>query len=332
MPQPAHWPESESEVYPAGNWVLVAVGAHIVLMSGIGFCISLIAEPRDNSLFVLSSMTALFALVGIPIFSKSLRTEFWRRRVRHAAADVLPDVPREPETRDQSSVAGRLLHELIEDAVGWQLRPSERLRQQDRKFLFRVGPPLLLVVAGYLAWAIHSQFPTVDWPAAILFGIAITVFCGGSVLIGTIYFNRVQFGQQSRLTIPNGDGDLELWPPQAAPRTNDNASDRLAIPREKLLAVQLCPWKESTRNKYERGTTWAVQGLLVVAGTEDAPYVRLPMLLSSDMARAACLMQELAEILRVPYLFGGDATGWRLEEQLARHRPPLLCPPLKTPS
>jgi hypothetical protein len=69
-----------------------------------------------------------------------------------------------------------------------------------------------------------------------------------------------------------------------------------------------------------QNTTWAVQGLLVLAGSEAAPYTRLPILLTGDMPGAARLMRDLADALHVPYLFGADAAGWRLEEHRAFHR------------
>jgi hypothetical protein len=43
------------------------------------------------------------------------------------------------------------------------------------------------------------------------------------------------------------------------------------------------------------------------------------------MPGAARLMHQLAAALRVPYLFSANAAGWRLEERLARHRPPITA-------
>jgi hypothetical protein len=344
MAATASWHEVESEVYPAGNWVLVALGAMFLLVGGIGFFVGWNGQPRGTSLWVVSAVTAFCASIGAILFLKSVRAEFRRRRVRHAAPDVLPDVPRERLAVDRPAVAVRLMLELVEDSDGWQLRPSEQLRQNDRLSLIRFGIPLLIVVGCCLSWAIHDHGIAGGWPAAILSGTVVTIFCGGSVLIGTLLANRSQFGELCRLTIPNHGGDLELvLPPRPSTNAGQTTTGPLPISRQKLLAVQLCPWKFCRSDDYERSTTWAVQGLLVLDGSETAPYLRFPILLTSDLPNAACLMQQLAEILRVPYLFGGDAAGWRLEEQLARHRAPLrvggssqqprpVRPPLKTPS
>jgi hypothetical protein len=46
-------------------------------------------------------------------------------------------------------------------------------------------------------------------------------------------------------------------------------------------------------------------------------------LLTGDVVGAARLMQRLAQMLQVPYLFGADSTGWKEEEARAKRRPPL---------
>jgi hypothetical protein len=94
------------------------------------------------------------------------------------------------------------------------------------------------------------------------------------------------------------------------------------IPRERVVAVQLCPWKYVVGDR-GRETTWAVQGLLVRASSEEEAYERLPLLLTSDFLGAARLMERLADTLQVPYLFSADAVGWRAEDLRAQGRPPL---------
>ncbi len=62
---------------------------------------------------------------------------------------------------------------------------------------------------------------------------------------------------------------------------------------------------------------------MVLASSDRAEYRRLPILLTGDFAGAARLMQRLARTLQVPYLFCGDAAGWKMEETRAKNRPPL---------
>jgi hypothetical protein len=95
---------------------------------------------------------------------------------------------------------------------------------------------------------------------------------------------------------------------------------RLAIPRELVAAVQLCPYKLVIA---PREVAWAVQCLLVLASPVETVYHRLPILLTGDFVGAARLMQKLAQTLEVPYLFCADAVGWKTEKIRAKTRPPL---------
>jgi hypothetical protein len=60
-----------------------------------------------------------------------------------------------------------------------------------------------------------------------------------------------------------------------------------------------------------------------MASVGEGSYRRLPILLTSDFAGAAQLMEQLAATLRVPYLYCADADGWRTEARSATKRPPL---------
>ena len=122
------------------------------------------------------------------MFIKSLGAVFClEAHVRHAAPDVLPDVPNEPATLDRSIVGARLMLELSEDSASWQLRSSERLRRNDKIFLFGFGIPLSAVIAGLLSWGLHRQQFEGGWPGAILTGCGITLLCAGSVIIATLF-------------------------------------------------------------------------------------------------------------------------------------------------
>jgi hypothetical protein len=317
MPPKPDWPEVESQVYCAGNWIVWALSMALLMMGGIGLWVTWNGDLRGMSVWIATAITAFLALIGGLLLIKSLGAILGRRRVRHAAPDVLRDVPNEPATLEGSVVSGRLTHELIEDSAGWQLRASESLRRKDTVFLLGFGIPFLAVVAGLLSWALDGHGIEGGWPVAILVSILITLLCGGSVIFATIIVNRFQFRTLSRLIIPHADGDLELETPSRGVQKKDRVAglqraglqwafvgdekmDHLTISRQKLLAVQLCPWKFVTEIQNERSTTWAVQGLLVLAGTEAVPYLRLPILLTADMPGAARLMQQLAAVLHVP--------------------------------
>ena len=202
--------------------------------------------------------------------------------------------------------------------------------------MFGFGVPFLLSMSGLLAWVFHSQLEVGGWAIATVLGIGITALCGGTtfVLIGMMM--RAGYSRLSRLVIPHNGNDLELdSPEEVIPEEGDlqeglkwmflgnTKRHRLCIPRRVVVAVQLCPWKYMVQSQSSKMTTWAVQGLLVLASSEEGVYHRLPLLLTSDFVGAARLMGRLATALHVPYLFCADAEGWRVEEMRARNRPPL---------
>ncbi len=159
-----------------------------------------------------------------------------------------------------------------------------------------------------------------------------TAVCGGSafLLIGMLI--RSGYRRLSVLTIPRGGNDIELEsaePPKLEKADlaeglkwlfiGETKRQRLTIPRELIVAVQLCPWKFATTTE----RSWAAQGLLVLVSLDTVVYHRLPLLLTNDFVGAAQFMQGLARTLNVPYLFCADAAGWEAEEIRAKGRPPL---------
>ena len=253
-------------------------------------------------------------------------------RVRHAAPDVFPNVPKEPVICEGSVVHGRLTHELRETVQGWEFQPVRNSWRNDKRFLLVFGIPFLTLFSAVLTWVLHSQLTIAGWPLAAVCGVFATAICGGSVflLIGMII--RSGYRRLSTLTIPRSGNYLELELAEAAKLENADLAEglkwlfigetkrqRLTIPCELVVAVQLCPWKFAVMTE----RSWAVQGLLVLASRDTGVYHRLPILLTSDFVGAAQLMQELAHTMHVPYLFCADAAGWKAEEIRAKERPPL---------
>jgi hypothetical protein len=232
-------------------------------------------------------------------------------------------------------VHGRLTHELVENAAGWEFRPRRALRQHDLRFLLGFGVPFLVCFTALLSWVFHAQMKIASLPAAILVAACITLLCGGSafVLIGLIM--NASYRRLCSLTISH-DGNLELNVAEEPDPVLADLSAALkqtflgetrrttfAIPTARLQAVQLCPWKVIVRGSGDHSTTWAVQGLLVLSQEESPDVDRLPILLTSDFVGAARLMQKLADVLHVPYLYHADAAGWQAETMRSAKRPPL---------
>jgi hypothetical protein len=331
------WPEVESEVHRPGCWLVLSVSTVFLLIGAIGFLTIGNAVPPGVPFWIAKLGTAAFALLGGALLACVSGGIISPARVRHAASDVLPKVPHEPVIREGSVVHGRLTHELWEDAQGWQLRPTESLWRDDKRFLLGFGIPFLVAFSMLLAWVAHSQW-SFGWPLSVACGAMITLVCGGSVflLIGMVM--RSGYQRLSRLSIPRNGDFLELDAPQqpGLDRADlaeglkwlfqgDAKRQRLAICREVVKAVQLCPWKLVVAGGGGRQITWAVQGVLVLDSPDEETYCRLPLLLTSDFVGAARLMDRLASTLNVPYLFYADVEGWKAEELLARGRAPLRC-------
>ncbi len=330
------WHEEESEVYRPGRWLVLSVGAFFLLAGGIGFLTIGAAVPPGPPFWVAKLCTGAFALLGGTVAASAMGSIISPARIHHASIDLLPSLPREPVLQEGSVVHARLTHELCEDAEGWQFRPASHLWRNDKGFLFAFGVPFLVLFSGLLTWILHDQLKFGGWVVSTACGTFLTAISGGFalLLLGTIM--RAGYRRLSRLTIPHGGNDLELdLAEELAPDETDWVEGlrwvfldaikrhRLRMPRELIVAVQLCPWKYVVRSQGDRQTTWAAQGLLVLASPEEAVYHRLPILLTGDFVGAARLMRRLARTLHVPYLFCADAEGWKLEEMRAKNRPPL---------
>ncbi|MGQ0637134.1 MAG: hypothetical protein ACT4QC_21205 [Planctomycetaceae bacterium] len=334
MPEGSGWQAVESEVHAPGRWHVFAVGLLFLLIGAIGFIWALYLSP-DKPVWIPCLFFSVFALFGGATWAWAVGRIIAPSRIRHASLDVLPDVPQEPVIVEGSTVHGRLTHELVEDSDHWHFRPVPRLWNNSRRLLLGFGIPFMTFFAGLMGWVFHTQH-NLAWPLAILCGVMATVVCGGSagLLIGLII--RARYRELCCLTIPRNGDALELDSPEEVdPDRTDLAAGlkwvfqgqtkrrRLVIPRELLRAVQLCPWNFDMGGSGHRSSTWAVQGLLVLASLEKGVYHRLPLLLTSDFVGAARLMQVLASALDVPFLFCANAAGWKAEEIRAKKRPPL---------
>ncbi|MBX9790281.1 MAG: hypothetical protein K2Y37_15290 [Pirellulales bacterium] len=329
--QPA-WTEVESPVpRPGGRWVLF-LGGFVFLMGAGCFAMFERSPPPDVGLWVARAGTLLTAVLGAAALAVGCDATFRPRYVRHAAADVLADVPREPVIVEGANVHGRLTHELVESADGWHFRPATRHWHNDRRLMLGFGIPFLLLAAGFLSWFLHRDGTARNWPLAILAGGFLTVSIGGTVFWLMVVMLRWSYERLPSLAIPRGGDSIEFEGPVPVDHDRDwlkygfagnPERQQLTIPAVRLAAVQLCPWKFVMGGTHDRSITWAVQGLLVVTSDEPGHYERLPILLSSDATGAARLMRGLADVLGVPYLFHADAAGWQQEEARAKTRLPV---------
>ena len=334
MSESQSWQEVESEVYHPKMWLALAVGAFFFLI-GILPCFGVrFLVLTGIEFWIALSISAGFALIGGTVCLGVLRTIFSQARVLHAGPDVLPTVPKEPVLLEGFLLDGRLSHELVEDSDHWHFRPAEQRWRKDKGFLLGFGILLMILIAGSLSWVLHSQLNFADWPVSILCATSATVVCMGAPFLLTGLAMRSAVRRLPYLSIPRNGDDLTLDAPvEPDPEKADLITaywilqgkvgrQRQSISRKLLIAVQLCPWKVVAGKSGGQEITWAVQGLLVLANSDDEAHERLPILLASDFGGAARLMERLASVLEVPHLFCADAEGWKAEENRARTRLP----------
>lgn len=286
--------------------------------------------------WIVALGAGIFAAFGAIILAIGIRNVTDPVCVRHATLDTFPDVSSEPLLREGSVVHGRLTHELTQGNQAWQFQPQKKHWRNDKRVLLGFGIPFLTMFSGVMSWIIQHEVNALGWPASIACGISITLLCGGSALLLIGLFLRASYRRLCWLNIPKNGNDLELDAPEEVDLGETDLAaavkwlsireinrHRLTIPRRLIRAVQLCPWKFTLGNSAGKSTTWAVQGSLVLKSPAEDTCCRIPLLLTSDFAGAAGLMQRLAATLDVPYLFYADAAGWQAEETAARQRPPM---------
>ncbi len=322
MSESSDWLEVESEVYRPGRWLGLFAGTVFLLAGAIWhLAIGNVAPPNAPS-WILESGAAVFTVFGTAVLVSATRGIVSPARVRHAAPSVLANVTREPVIRRGSVVHGRLTHELIESAHGWQFRPRPDLWRTDKGFLFGFGIPFLVLASGLLSWIIHRYLAS--WPLSIFCTIPAIAVSAGTALVVVSMLMRASYRSLCCLSIPRNGDDLQLDSPEEPDRNDpdliaglewilpgETKNVRLLIPIQRIIAVQLCPWKYAVGGPGGKEITWADQGALVLASSPDVPSSCLPILLTSDFVGAARLMQKLADILHVPYLFSPMPTGGR---------------------
>lgn len=328
------WREIESRVHRPERWAFFAIAAFFLLFAAVSL-VACLGAPPGATLWAARLAVAICALAGAAALLTGCRACL-PVYVRHTDPAAMPDVPDEPVIEEGAVVYGRLMHELVMEAEGWQFRSDARIARIGERSIIGFGVPFMALAAALLAWALHrDNFG--GWPVSILCAVAVTVACGGPGLVLMRMLMRARQREPCRLSIPPGGGDLVLdFPQMPDPEQFDLVAGlkwafqidverrRLAIPRELIRAVQLCPWKHAVGGgRFGTDATWAAQGLLVVSSATDAALFRLPVLLTADFVGAAHLMRTLAEALVVPYLFCADAQGCEAESRRAKSRPPL---------
>jgi hypothetical protein len=337
------WQEVDSKVFYPRTGIGFLLGVLFILTGIIAFFF-IVADlhlPSTVQWIFASIMGGTFTFFGLTLIVCCISRMCWMPHIRHTANSVLLHVPDEPVICELQYVDTFLTHELIENAQGWELRPASAILRNYKLLLFCFGIPFSILFSGFFGFMLHeSMFNKQDvfsgWLAAVLIGIIATIVCGGTPLLLIGMTLRANYKRLSKLTILRNRTNLELETAIAPDVEKASLLDglnwyimgsckrqRLVIPRDQIAAVQLCPWKYTVKEGLGNTSTWAVQGILVLASSQEDSYNRLPLLLTHDFIGAARIMQRLAKTLGVPYLFYADAAGWKTEILRAQNRLPL---------
>jgi hypothetical protein len=181
----------------------------------------------------------------------------------------------------------------------------ESKSKQDARFFLGFGIPFLAV----MTWSFGSASGLPRGIAPLLAVAAVLAFSLLCMVINALL--RSGYSGLSRCVVPRDGGDVEIDLGKFDVSDNPNPGE----------ALQACPWKLVIGNQRDQLTAMALQGVVVVRGSEG--FVRLPLMLTGDFRGAARLLRGVAEVLEVPYLFHGDAEGWNQERRRAQCRPRL---------
>ncbi len=331
------WAQAETTVRRPGRAAAVMISVTFLIV-GSGGLVWGESEFADDGaeIWIPRALFGGFTLLGGLAFLAALRAVTSSVAVRHADASVLPDVSPEPVISEGWIVHRRLTHELTDTSQAWQLTPRQSLWNSNKRFLIGFGIPFSVLCVGVLSWIVHSQEIFPGWALSVLVAGVVTAVCAGSALVLIGFLMRAGYRRLCRLSIPSDRGELELHAPAALDLECQNPAQALGrllrgptqfscrhIPRERVIAVQLCAWYYEINSSSGKTSALAVQGLLVLSSEEPTGYVRVPLLLTTAAADAAQLMQQLGQLLGVPFLFHADAAAWRAERQRSKARPLL---------
>ena len=274
-----------------------------------GSLAALWSDETGGGWLVIWLLNASVSGFGLLILWAAFRVTRINWPFRHAADDVLPDVPRSPVNRAEIISYGQLTHAILPTEHGWCLRPRPNL------FRFRplyIGSFMLLVAALAIGMIAHGDFPR----STKLFAGMMFVMGGAVVVLVVVWFDRRAL--QQMLT-------LEVEPAAGVCRINSQPPREVSL--ADLVAVQLCACRCKLGAKRTAEIFDAVELNLVWTGPAEAsdgcPYDRMTLLSTTgELTQQAQLASALADKLGVPLLYHATQEHWRVEREAAADRAP----------
>jgi hypothetical protein len=322
MDHPA-WPEKESPLTSSSEvktfwWSLAVFFTGIfVLILMVLFQIYLYLPPAGPVAMILCCFVVF--VTSTLVFDHG-SDALWPQSIRHAADGVLSDVPNEPLIQEGAYMHSKIRYELINNESNIIFRPIPGLAQSQKN----AGNWFLLVFSiiflPVFSCGLHlspMQMPPLIAVTATVILMSLTI----GPLLAMFYFTTNLFTSQFTTLIVPASGpfaELDVALPLSAPSFKTNRQT-VSVPRDQIAALQLCPYSFPCGD----GRYDGLQGLLVQKSPNSAGYQRYVLLNCSDKIACSKMMEQLAKYLRVPFLFGADAEGWKEEEKRVKNRPEL---------
>lgn len=284
--------------------------------------------PADPRLICAMVGLALVAIGGCA-FAWVAHDASRRRTFRHAAREVLPEVPRAPVLIDGTIFHGALRHHLVRHGDEWRVAPDPACPRRERRFVLWFSVPFVVLTEAAL-WFTSAEGDRVRW----FFMAGVLVVMPITVLLFAWMMSMME-RQLPTLVLPEHGGDLLFLRRGQTPATLALArrlgsgeppaamrEEARAIPRAAVCAVQLCACHAVVGARTRRGVYEGVELNLAWRG-EGGAIERLTICTVGLAAPLAHLAAALAERLDVPLLHHATAEDWAEERERARHRPPL---------
>lgn len=243
--------------------------------------------------------------------------------VGHAAASVLPDVPREPVDANNDFFGNSPSVKYVLKPVehGWWFGPAAAPMRGVRRF----GIPWMTFITGGIITIIwlFTDRELAEKSAFTMVGVA-----AWAAMCAILWFLPKMVRPLPFLTIDIERRVCEIGPAPA-----------ISVPLDRVVAVQLCACRFRSEDTIADG----VQANLVwladeAETTHEGRYQRAPlMFFVSEICPWARLAGELAQTLGVPLVCHASREDWLAERAAARLRPvgrsvPPCFPGVRSPS
>ncbi len=287
------------------------VGAVFAL---VGCVLLVYLPPRGQAAWLALAFPVAFFGLGTLLYLAVAWSIRSRKPFRHAASDVLPDVPREPvPVPPEAKFDGRMPYEWLpaDDPTdrGGLLRPIPNyLRLGNWAIILWIT--FIALFASTLPWIVNDPK---DFSAKVGLSSLITLlglFCGGVGAGLFIWLRKVPFQMLVPVRV-----DWKEHVCQLGTRPDDK------LPLSQIVAVQLCAACRRTAGgvdkMFQLNLVWENPDR---ADVSEPCYHRRNLLSTTTPQGLEPVAEQLAEALGVPLLHHATREHWQREREASRDR------------